>query len=398
MKLKRLLFIHIILSILLLAGCWSSHEVNTLAITVCTGIDKTEKGYLITEQVINPRAIASTKMTSESPVFLFTKEGENLDEIIRSFSTQTSRTIYNAHLRMVVFGEEVARDGIQNILDYFIRNYQYRTDFYFVVAKNTTANEVLSVLTPLESIPGIDLYNSLKESEENWAPTKSIRIVELVNSILADGKNPVITGVEVTKGENISNSTDALKASNEIKKTIFTGMGAFKKDKLAGWLDEDESKGYNYIIGNVKRTVGYANYGDKVKVANEVINAKSVMKASIEKGRPVVNVEIDIKQNVGAVEGEFDVSREENIKIINETSEKKIKSICEKTVRKVQNELKTDIFGFGEAIHRKYPKLWEKMKDNWNNEFPDLAVNITVRVKTNQLGQITKPLFMKEKE
>lgn len=118
MKLKRLLFILIILSTIFLTGCWSSREINTLAIAVCIGIDKTENGYLVTKQVLNPRAIA-TKVTAESPVVIYTAEGDDLAEIVRRFTTQSSRIFYNADLRMVVFGEDVAKDGIQNILDYF---------------------------------------------------------------------------------------------------------------------------------------------------------------------------------------------------------------------------------------------------------------------------------------
>jgi spore germination protein KC len=98
------------------------------------------------------------------------------------------------------------------------------------------------------------------------------------------------------------------------------------------------------------------------------------------------------------VEGEFDVSAEENKQVLNKLLASRVKLLCEKALNKAQKELKTDIFGFGEAIHRKYPKTWEKLKDDWNDKFTDLPVNITVEVETKQLGQITKPLFMKEKE
>ena len=110
-------------------------------------------------------------------------------------------------------------------------------------------------------------------------------------------------------------------------------------------------------------------------------------------GKPAIEVEINIDQNVGAVSGEFDVSKPENKNKLDELSGKKIKGICEDSVNKAKNELKTDIFGFGEAIHRKYPKVWEKLKDNWENEFPELPVKITVKAETKQLGQITKRSF-----
>jgi len=397
MKLKRLLFILIILSTIFLTGCWSSREINTLAITACIGIDKTENGYLVTEQVLNPRAIA-TKVTAESPVVIYTAEGDDLAEIVRRFTTQSSRIFYNADLRMVVFGEDVAKDGIQNILDYFLRNYEYRTDFYFVIAKNSTANEVLGTLTPIELVPGFSMYISLKMSEEKWAAMKSIRIIELVNSIIADGDNPVLTGIEISQDEISPKSTDILKQSGKYKKLKYTGLGAFNKDKLVGWLDEDESKGYNYITDNVKNTIEYADYDSKVKITYEVLNAKSRTKVYFLENKPAIEVKIKTKCNIEIVEGEFDVSAEENKQVLNELLARKVKLLCEKALNKAQKELKTDIFGFGEAIHRKYPKTWEKLKDDWNDKFTDLPVNITVEAETNQLGQITKPLFMKEKE
>lgn len=398
MKLKRLLFILIILSTIFLTGCWSSHEVNTLAVAVCIGIDKTENGYLVTEQVLNPRVMASKKATAESPVVIYTAEGNDLAEIIRRFTTQSSRILYNADLRMVVIGEDVAKDGIQNILDYFLRNYEYRTDFYFVIAKNSTANEVLGILTPIESVPGFSMYISLKMSEEKWAAMKSIRIIELVNTIIADGDNPVLTGIEISQDEISPKSTDILKQSGEYKKLKYTGLGAFNKDKIVGWLDEDESKGYNYITDNVKNTIEYADYDSKVKITYEIINAKSRTKVYFLENKPAIEVKIKIKCNIEIVEGEFDVSAEENKQVLNKLLASKVKLLCEKALNKAQKELKTDIFGFGEAIHRKYPKTWEKLKDDWNDKFTDLPVNITVEAETIQLGQITKPLFMKEKE
>ena len=113
-------------------------------------------------------------------------------------------------------------------------------------------------------------------------------------------------------------------------------------------------------------------------------------------GKSAVDVKIEVICNIGAVEGLFDVTREENRSILIEIAEGKIKWFCEKALHVAQSEYKTDIFGFGEAIYRKYPKLWETIKDDWNNEFEDLPVNIAVSVKLKQLGQITKPYFIKE--
>lgn len=397
MKLKRFLFIFPVLQILFFTGCWSSHEVNTLGITVCIGIDKSENGYLVSKQIINPRAIASDKATMESPIVVYTTEVNNMAEVSRRFMTQSSRKINDSHLRLVIFSEAVAKEGIQNVLDFFARNNEFRTDYYFVVATNATAKEILGIFTPIETIPGVDMYNSLEMSEKEWAPIKTIRIIELVSSIMADGKNPVLTGIEISQNKISPESMEVLKQSGEYKLLKFSNLSVFSNDKLVGWLDEDESKGYNYITANVKSTVEYA-YSDEVKITSMIMKVKSSTRVYLLENKPAIEVKIKIMQNIRSVEGSFDVTSEKNKQILNEMFAGKVKSLCEKSLNKVQKELRTDVFGFGEAIHRKYPKIWKKIKDDWNDKFSNLPVNITVEVETKQLGEITKPLFMKEEE
>lgn len=398
MKLNRLLLIILVCQILLLSGCWSSHEVNTLGITVCIGIDKTENGYLVSMQILNPATIASDKSARESPIVIYSVEVSNMAEVTGKIMLQLSRKINNAHLRLVVFGEDVAKEGIENILDYLARNHEFRTDYYFAVAKNSTAKEILGILTPIETVPGVDMYNSIKISEEEWASLKSMRIIELINSIMADGKNPVLTGIEIEKNNKIdSNTTAVLERTDGYSLLKLSDSGAFNKDKLIGWLDENESKGYNYITGNVKRTLEDAQI-DEAKITSTIMKAKSDTKVHLSENEPSIEVKIKIEQNIASIEGKFEISSKEQKRLLDEMFAVEIKSLCEKALNKAQKELKTDIFGFGETIHRKYPKMWKKMKDNWGDIFPNLPVNITVEVDTKQLGGIGKPLFMKEEE
>lgn len=398
LKHKFLLIILLFSIMFIITGCWNSRELNTLAISICTGIDKTEKGYKITQQILNPKAIASKKSTSESPVILFTEEGEDLFEILRKITTKNPRKIYLSHLKLVVISTEVAKDGIEDIVDFFARDHECRTDFYFLVAKNASANKVLSVITPLESVPGIQMYDSIKISEKSWAPTKRVKIVELINSIISQGISPVINGVEIL-GDNTSvDSIDKLRHSSVSSSININWLGAFNKDKLVGWLNEDESKGYNYITDNVKSTVEYLHYGEDTKITLEIMNSKSKIKVDLVDNKPSINVEINISQNIGTVSGPFDITDTENIILINEMIEKKIIKYCNKSIDKVKEDLQTDILGFGDAIHRKYPKLWSEIKDDWNKQFINTPVHVNVHVKTNKTGQITKSYFIKDKD
>lgn len=391
MRIKTIPAFFCLTSILLLSGCWSSTELNTMGISVCIGIDKSENGFLISEQIINPKAVASKRATDESPVVLYTGEGENIQEVIARMSMISSRKIYHAHLRMVIISEEVARDGIYDIVDFFLRNREFHTDFYFAIAKGITARELMDTLTPVEAIPGVDMFNKLTLSHKLWAPTKATRIPELANNLAAEGIAPAINAVELAGGGSEPISTEVLNQSSGYDKIKFTDIGAFQADKLVGWLNESEAKGYNYIIGNVKRTFGFSTDEGGNEVTAEVIKATSRIRASVINNQPQIEVEIKIRYVINQIKGDLDVTKIENLEAINRISESKIMDNCNKSVQKAQ-ELKTDIFGFGERFHAKDPAYWKTVKDNWNEVFTTLPVHINVKAELVTTGDLTKTI------
>ncbi|MDR3625576.1 MAG: Ger(x)C family spore germination protein [Ignavibacteriaceae bacterium] len=397
MKLKRILSLLIVFIMLTfcLSGCWNSRELNTLAFVTAMGFDRTSNGMQLTIQVLNPRTIASQKSYNEPSVVVYTEEGKDTLEIIRRLSTESPRKLNGTHLRTVIFGEDFAKDGISDVLDFFSREHQNRTDLYFAVAKGITAYEVLNTLTDLETNPSFKLYSSIKASDEIWAGTESVKIISLINSIVSDGIDPVLTGIEIVNSDEENKTMEMLEliASDPIK---IGYLAVFQNDKFVGWLDENECKGYNFLIQNVKSSVGYVESERTGRITIEVTDVKSKRTVLLINGEPVVSVIIDIKGNIDTVAGDFDITKAENIRLIEQLSEDKITKMCYKSINKAQKELNSDIFGFGEVIHRTYPKLWSTMKDDWNYNFKILPVNVKVNFKIDQIGIISKSFFAKE--
>lgn len=393
----KVLFIVVTMLFFFLTGCWGSNEIDTLAINMAIGIDKSEEGYNISSQIINPRVIAVGENTNESPIVLFEREGADMDEAILKMTSKSSRKIFNLHLKMLVIGEEVARDGIKDIIEYFLRNNEYRTDFYIVIAKDMNAKDILKVLSPIELIPAIDMYESLELSGESLASTRPVKILELANDIISEGKNAFLTGIKIdTKEEIISDSIETLQKSSNIKKLTYHGTGVLKEDKLIGWLNDEESKGLNYITGNVDKTALHLSSEDSFKIAYQVVRANSKITVDLIDGEPRINVRVNILANVKNVLDYIDLTDMKSVEILVGVAEKKIKELCEDAVIKVQNEFQTDVLGFGNTIYRRYPKVWKELKNDWDSKFSKLDVNIDVNVKINQLGELTKPFFMEE--
>lgn len=388
---KKFLLVIVIITNMFLGGCLSE-EINDIGIAVSLGIDKSDAGYMLTYQVMNPKAI-SAKSQNESPIVLYTESGKDLFSIIRKITEQSPRKMYHSHVRTIIFGEEIAKEGIKDLLDFFVREHEFRTDFYFLIAKGTTANNVLKVITPLETVSQMEVYHAIERFEKVWAPAKSIRIFELVNRIISDGDNPVMTGVEILDPNDISDSNDNLKLSNSAKLAV-KNLGVFKNDKLVGWLTEDESRACNYIEGNVKSTVAYIEY-DHCLVSFEIYKVEAKRKVYLLNGKPAIKVGISLTYDINALEGELDLTDQNVIDKVNEKLEEKLLMLCNNVMKRAKEDFRTDIFGFGEDIHRAYPKLWKGIKNDWNNEFTELPISFTINAKLNNLGESTKSIFSK---
>lgn len=365
---------------------------NDLAIAMGMGIDKTEQGYKVTVQVVNPSEIALKQAsTMRSPVSVHSETGETLFEAIRKITKVSPRKLYFAHLRILVVSEEVARGGLGKVLDFISREPEFRTDFYLTVAKYQPARDVLKTLTIIEKIPANKLYLSLETSEKTWAPTVTMQLDELITNILSDGINPVITGIEVIGDKSLGKTRENVETV-EPTRLKYTSVAVFKKDKLVGWLNEEESKGYNYIMGNVRSTVGHVKCPQGGYVLMEVIRTKSDMKASVAGDRPKIKVHLTVEENVAEANCNIDLLNPDTIGHLQAKAEKVIKSFMEQAIRKTQTEYQTDIFGFGEAVRRENPDAWNKLRNNWSAVFAELPVDIQVEVKIRRVGTTNQSL------
>lgn len=404
MRKQLYLFIICILLLAPLSGCWSRKELNELAITLALGVDKDKDRYKVTAQIVNPGEVASNKGGGvNSPISIYTSTGKTIHSAVRRMMTKSPRLIYAAHLQLFVIGEELAKeDGIAKTLDLISRDPELRTDFFIIVTKGTTAEQALKILSiPLEKIPANKIFQSLKTSEEEWAATSTITLNKLISELISKGNNPVVTGLGITGDPKSAESMDDLRKSASETILKFVGIAVFKKDKLIGWLDEVESKGANYILDKVKSTiveVSCLNDNDGL-VGIKLVRAKSKVKGMMKNGVPMINVSIQGEANVSDVEcSNLDLNKTETIYELEKEIENDIKGKMEAALQVAQTEYETDIFGFGEVIHRDHQKYWEKVKNNWDQEFVNLSVNFDVAVKIRQVGTIGNSFIEQLKE
>ena len=399
---KRLFIISLMIIVVLLStsGCWNRRELTDLAIASAIGIDKTENGYQVSVQIINPGQIATAGGQggggNDSPVTTYYDEGETLFETLRKLTKQVPRKIYYSHLSMVVFGEDVARDGISKTVDFLSRDHEMRSDFYIVIARETNAYNILSTYTSLEKIPANKMFSTLENSAQVWAATGKVRLDQLISEIASQGTSLVLTGIRIEGEKEKRDTPENVVQITQVASLKYDGMGVFKEDRLIGWLNEEESKGYNYTIGNVTSTViklqNICKENEDENLGIEVIKTDAKMKGQVQEGKPKIDLMIKGEANVTDVECYIDLINNRTIEEIQNETNKTIKKNVEEAIKKAQTEYKIDIFGFGEAIYRSNPQYWREVKDNWDQEFENLTINVQVDMSIERIGTIDNPI------
>ena len=393
---KIFVLILLILS-LFLTGCWDRRELNELAITMAMGIDKVEDEYQLTAQVVVPTEISMQGSTGRSSVTLFQSSGATVYEAFRKMTKDTPRKIYPGHLRILVLGEDLAKEGIGESLELMSRDWELRSDFYVVIARDLTAAEVLNVTTTLETIPANKMFGALQASEDAWAATASITIDDLIADLTSEGKDAVISGIMVLGNKEIGTSKQNVESITPSARLQYDEIAVFKKDALVGWLTDRESRGFNKITNQVKTTVSTISCPEEGNASIEVIQFNTKVKGKVINGTPEIDLNMQIEANIGAVECKIDLTKTETFAELEKIYEKELTEVLEETIEFAQNQ-SVDIFGFGDAIHRSNPKEWKNLKDHWDEEFSVMKVNIKVDSNFKRMGTVDKTFLEKIKD
>jgi spore germination protein KC len=392
-----------ILCTILIVGCWNRRELNDLAVSVAMGIDKqSEKQILLSDQVLIPEAISGKEggTSTIAPVVLFQTSGYGIQETARKMTKRSTRKIYVGQLQILIFGEEFAKEGLAKVLDHITRDHEYRRDFYVAVARGSKAQDILKVFTALEKTPATKLKSALDVSSKVWGETSAIKIDDLISAIISKGKEAVLTGIMLEGDRSFINKKQNAEKISAPVKQIYSNLAVFKKDKLVGWLNEQESIGYNYTQKNIKSTSVLLTCpkDSNKKITVEILRTKNDTKVVMKDGKPVIHLNIKTEGVISDAQCNMNFTKPSSISQVEQLTNNKIQKSISKSVNTLQHKYKSDIFGFGEEVERKSPEYWEHVKNNWNDIFSGIQVNIQVESKVRQMYKTSKSFLERMEE
>jgi spore germination protein KC len=113
-------------------------------------------------------------------------------------------------------------------------------------------------------------------------------------------------------------------------------------------------------------------------------------------GRLAFHVETETDVYLAETMEDIDVLKEETIDALEAEAGKQLATEITAVIRRVQTELKTDIFGFGHTLHQRDFRLWGQVENQWETIFETLPVTVSCKINILNTAYITSRKAVKQ--
>ncbi len=382
---KKLLIL--VVSLLCLSGCFNYRELNDLAIMTAVAIDRTDDGFELTLQVVNPKKQQDSSNASQPDFIVYTTKGESLQKAFREVVNTAPKRLYAAHLQLLVLSEEVATNYIDEIVDFFFREPEVRDEFQVMVAKGEKAKDKLTIMTPLTTLSSMDIFNTLDSNKKYLGSVTSITFNDFMHAYLDPNTEIVLPVLEVIGNSEEGNSQENLETSTSLANLKLSSMAIFKDNKLVEILDENDSINLNMLLGELNETIVQYECGDDEYAAFEIISLNSELEVDPDKNKATFSIaghasvnEVQCPLNLR----EIDVGNE-----MRDNLNKSMKESLLKTINLIRDDYNTDVFGIRDSFYKYYPNDYKEYADKWYDLFfPNLDIDVDVNIKLYEKGNI----------
>jgi len=375
----------IVLICLLLCGCTNYVELDKLAIMTGMGIELVDGKYKITVQIADTQKQGTGSTSSSSPVRFknYSYTDESIHGAARRVMNEMPKKIYSNHLQLLVLGENIIQKDISDVIDFLFREVELRSDFYVLVSKDCTPEDILGVVTQVYPINAVGINKLLTNNSKYLGSSALITFDDLTNYYITSTKEMALPVITIDGEIDKSSSDKNLESSIPESLLKIDGMALFKSNNFAFYLDSDDSIYFNLSKNGIDVTViDYECAKDKY-VTIEILDGKSDIK--ITKNKPVVNIKVKTKGNLTSSMCEYDIDKEKGIEQIEKAAEEEMKKNILKIIDK-SKEYNSDIFDIRDIYFRKNNNFYKIKENNYDEFYKALTINVDVELDLFEKG------------
>lgn len=293
-------------------------------------------------------------------------EGSFVIETRSDRQRKINKKIFNGLERMFIFSEEVAKDGIANIIDGLFNSHDINDHALMVVCKDKTKHileyEQQGYNSSTEFIEGL-----IKNLRFSYFFSDDFKVTNVSSKSLAEGRRVMLPYIEITH-EGI----------------VVTGAAIFTKDRMVLKLNLNEAKIMNLLSGS-KGTGELTLADDTYKFVGASAENKRKVKVIKEGDRYKFIINLNIDLEVTYNEQDVDIfENTKNLRIFKDRMSRQIEEQGEEFIHKMQSVYKLDLLELGRVAAAKYGR---RTGVDWDEVVSNSQIDVNVNVKVSRQGK-----------
>ncbi|GMA98167.1 Ger(x)C family spore germination protein [Pelosinus sp. IPA-1] len=407
------IFFSVVLLVLLsvsLTGCWSSHEIDNLALIDIMGIDQDDSGqFELTVSIVSPAPKVTGTGKIQLTTVVETATGKTLYEAIGKLSSTFSKEIYFGNLGVVVVGEKAARNKMESVLDFLKRDNHIRPYVQLLITRERII-DIIKTEPLLRSDLGSEIQSMV--TNRRYRHTAIVKdLSQFLKDFSSDTKDSFTgeirlaakSGINIAEKTKLSEIDVTQKDTKGIEQNAGTlslqGSAVFKDKQYIGWLNDQETRGLLLLRGELTQDIIVVNCPQEDNGSISIMINKSSCQLSPRfiDGQPVMDVNIKVDGDILDINCPDFKLTVGQINQLNAAFEEEIRQEIMIVLDKTQKQWQTDVFGFGDTIYHHYPNEWNQIANQWRNGgLSGMKVDISIVANVSRSGLIKNPIKANE--
>lgn len=239
-----------------ISGCWDRKEIENRGYVLGVAIDQAtaedgkgkkeflyapqgtgQRKYLVTMELPKFRKEESKEISSAQQHLIWAAEGESMFAITRAINTKVYFGMFFEDIQIIIFSEAVAREGIGDIIDFWLRDAEIRRKVQLFVTPDRAEN-ILKAKLQVNEVNSVFIAKLLYNADKSPYFSSKATIGEISEAIR--NKRSFVMPLVMTSEKEVKLSRAA----------VFD-----RQQKMIGVLDESEVYGARLIRRELKQGV-----------------------------------------------------------------------------------------------------------------------------------------------
>ena len=342
------------------------------------GIDRSETGrFHVTVQAVST--------SSSSSIEVYEADGTSVFDALNNITVVSGKTPFYTHNSVIILGSDCAKQGLESVMDFFVRHHQTRPAESVFLAKGN-AKDILTLQTnpefsmendqlQMNQYVMTDQIEQLASAGNLNSQLLEIRVLDVANALYSQSNDVYLPTLTVQE-----------------QQIAMDGCGIFKGDSLQAMLDSDTTVGIKAINNQLTGGAVTVKLEDGNQATLSVLDSSCSVTAELQNQRPHFTVSLTCELNINETTQPLRkiLSVQEFTPLQDRVSEQ-IQQAVEHALTMTLHKNQVDVVNFSDVLRKQQTDWWKQNESKWHDLLSQCTFSVEMKSKITAEGQEMSP-------